>query len=345
LWSNVAEGDPASLIAIAAEWAGHVGWQRHSMKLLAELFVQIGPRRPDLLDSMIQVLGEIQAEDGDLADEAFRPPSAFIDELEGIRRTQQLQALAQQIVSQLDPASFEGQDLPHPERLTGDPDPFVDRLLDDFCADDPERQYAATVQLGPAMQKPSPAFVDGLCEVVDELLDTSPEDERIDKAIYALYFACERHAGLVPTEYLQRWLESGAPFTDSQVLRLLSILASARPDWIVENDLERALSVSVAESLSGHMLWSRLGVAYPGLLLQIARAWFEQVGWASQFGRELVNAFKDVARALPDSVETWIALLQEQAEKEGEPEPGIVRLGPSLTGDIAELERLGREQA
>jgi hypothetical protein len=322
LWSTVAARDPASLVALLEFWAAQVGWQRHSSHLLAELLLETAPHHPSIINDSIAVL-EVIGDKYDDPEGELESPDRILDELKKVREKLQRKAIAEELAAELTPTESYTRPPRPPESQDAEPDPAVDRLIENFLSGDPEREFKAKDQFGRKMRNPSPALIEGVREAADELFVSDPRDERFELLLYFLYFATDGRPEFVPTESLQSWSRSNM-LKDVDLTLIYSILARVRPDWIVENSLPRALGAAVTSSgaLASTFL-AGLGVAYPGLVVQFASRWLDRVGWDMDFGTDIASAFEQIAQERPEKIDTMVDLLDAQ---KSEPEPGVIDL-------------------
>jgi hypothetical protein len=341
LWSLVAMRDPASLVALVEFWAAKVGWQQQSNHLFAELLVRVAPNNPNLINDMITSLETIRDKYDDPEGE-LESPDGFLKSLGEMRDRLQRKVIAEQIAVELDVKQFRARLPDYSKVPTPEPDPSVDRLIDDLLGDDIERQNQAKERLGSLMRDASPALIDGIREAADELFQSDPRSPLFSDFLFFLFFATQDRPELVPVESLQTW--SGSDLLADQELNLIySTLARARPDWIVKNCLPRALGAEMATSGGLLKLLPNLAAAYPELVIQFSERWFGQVGWDRDLGGALMLAFEHIARNEPNQIDKMIAVLEALR---GEPPPPDVisfQYG-EITGGIERLEKIREEQ-
>jgi hypothetical protein len=175
-------------------------------------------------------------------------------------------------------------------------------------------------QLGQALTNPWPALVNGVCELVDELIVNDPADERIKLLVSQLWLSLVRHRELVPVEFFQTWVAQPHVFDDEARANLYDCMAAVCPDWIVEHALSDAVGTSMVARASS--FWERVGTAYPGLLLQFAGGWFKSVEWDQESMWRIKPAFVEAAKKYPQEIAAMIELLEEH--RGAPPGPDII---------------------
>ena len=371
LWRNVALGDPTSMVAILERWATLVGWQRQSTQLIAKQLVDAIPHEPSLLHDSIKVLEKIRDEHNDPEGE-FDSPDKYIDKLKALEMKLFEKVLALKIISALDPADFRGQTAkPKPTRPKATPDPRVDRIIEQYLLGptweaemdaasrrmnkalkdgDPSKIRREDLALlgsdSPEMalskelsRNPSPALIDGVCELVEELIEADPSDKRINPLVLALYVSVMNRPDLIPVEAFQTWVTGKRPFNDYLRASLYAGIATVQPDWIIENTLVDAVVTAVSAKQSD--FWAQIGNAYPGLLLQFADNYFKQKLWNRELVSLFGSAFISVAKERLEEIPAMIKILTNH--RGDPPDPGVINFRYIEFSDlIKKLEKLGK---
>jgi len=360
LWRTVAAGDPASLVALLEK----AGWQWRSSHLFAEMLLKAAPRDPSVLGDTIVVLEAIRAKEQQSAGE-LEPPDRILNKFKELNETVRRKEIAKKIVKEFLTGLPPPAAAPSPPRLTDEPvaasDVKVDRWIEDYLKrpdweermGEAERRFARGElreeditlaesepgqRLFAAMTEPGPALVAGVCELVDELTEADPMDERIETLVLALCLGLYRHSDLIPVRKFQQWAAEDAVFGDYIRAQLYGLLADVCPEWIIEYKLEDAVSVSVAAKSSD--FFSKIGVCYPELLRQFVERYLSEAGRDSETSSMLMLAIQNVARERPEEIEALIALVE--ALRGERPRPGIIDFRyVGLTETLDSLRALG----
>lgn len=231
------------------------------------------------------------------------------------------------------------------------PDPKVDRLIEEYLQlpdymeriKEAERRVVEAMRSGSmaevrgedvmlagsdppgqglfrALSEPYPALVQGVCELVDELIEADPADDRIGTLVAQLCLGLYRHPDLIPVEKFQRWVANHAVFGDEMRAWLYERLAAVEPGWIVEHNFPDAFSVSIAAKASS--FFSDIGVYAPGLLRQIVERYLLEAEWDRDITSRLMRALEKAARRHPEEAPATIALIERL--RGGPPKAGVI---------------------
>ncbi|MGH7506002.1 MAG: hypothetical protein ACRELX_10140, partial [Longimicrobiales bacterium] len=335
LWREVGDGDAASLVALLEWWAEAVGWQRASCQLLADELVRVAPRNPDIIDTAIGVFETIAA-DPAAADGPLPPPDRYLGRLREIAASFQQRVAVAEIAAEL---RAEAGAVERPlalERPPVGPDPFVDRLIEEWLVEDRAASAMAWEPIAAALRDPTPPLVSGLWDAAFEVQEADPDDVRLGPLVATLYFVGERRPELVPTETLEDLLRQES-LRDSPRTYVLALLARIRPDVVANGYLADALAAGMVSGRSvGRSILGALGSAHPPLLTGFAQRWFERMGRDQETGSALASALVEAAESHPSAAATMIELLRPQLPPPAP--PGMIDLRPA---DVARaIERL-----
>lgn len=310
LWETVADRDPAALVVVLEFWTAANGWDNPSTALFLELLERVAPRRPEirraLIDSLQALRDSLAASGDDVA-----PVERTLGDLSEMEERARRRAIAESIASGLTPAGHDAGHVEEPgEIATIGPDAEAIQWKADYLSDDPERAFAAREPLGPAAEKPRPAFVAAVLEAAEELFADDPWDDRFGPLVYFLCRTAESRPDLVPPQMLERWTRAETLEEWEQAM-VFAALAQVDARVIVRNHLARALGSAVAAGGSfGSSILAGIGRAEPELLLEFARGWLEREGWTEEVGPAIACAFEQVARARPDLRSDMIELVR-----------------------------------
>lgn len=342
LWRTVGARDAPSLVALLEIWTAKAGWQRHSSHLIAEILLEAIPRDPNILGDTIGVVESIKAKEQQSPGE-LEPPDRILNELkklsETLRRKKIAERLAKEVLAGLAPSGPVQSPARFRDKPIVAPDPKVDRLIEEYLErpnylermEKAERRIAKAMKSGSmdevheeditlagsdppvqrlfrAMSEPYPALVEGVCQLVDELIEKDPLDERIDTLVLQLCLVPSRHQDLIPADKFQRWVANASVFGDEIRAWLYDRLAALEPDWIVEHKLADAVSVSIVAKHTG--FFSKIGVRYPGLLTAFVEQYILEVAWDRDTVPNLMRAMEEVARQRPEEAEAMIAVIE-----------------------------------
>ena len=315
LWRVLAEGDPASLPAIA-EWEVARAYPR-VQAYFAEQLAALAEAIPSLAAVIAGTLETMGAE----------PELAAVGEQ--VRR----QRVASEIAQTAFPAE-ESAPSPTPDAAS---DPRVDELLDEFVT---HRSYEALDHLRSMVDTPSPAFAGGLCEAIADLRAPPRDDEAAWQLAYLLALAVKRRPDVAPARAAAQLLEDDYLRADTTI-DLLAVLAHADARLV---DVERALHATLVQASHAAItdLWTCIARAHPEAMLTFAAAWWEREGWASELGRLLSSELVQLAAHAPEHADAVIRLLEAQVVPEPPSEPGMIRLSidPKPEDDLARLHAL-----
>lgn len=354
LWRTVAARDPASLVALLQGWAAQAGWQGHSNHLLAELLLEAAPLHPNILGDTIAVLEALQAQEQQSPGE-LEPPDRILNELQKLGETLQHKTIAEGIASEVLSALPPPKPIPSAPCLRDKsavaPDLKVDRLIEEYVAfpdymerlEEAERRIAKArqsnsmddvreediilarsepprPQLTRALSEPYLALVEGVCELVDELIAADPMDKRIGMLVVQLCLGLYKYPNLIPVDKFQRWVTKDTVFDYKTKAWLYGRLATVCPDWIIEHRLADAVSVSIVDKASN--FFSDIGVCYPEFLRGFVERYLSEVAYNWVTARELMGAIETVARQRPEEAEAMIAVIERL--RGGPHEPDVI---------------------
>jgi len=326
LWSNVAIRDPTLLVDILAGWVGRAGAYTPLVALCGELLAKAAPQHPGLADNVLEIVGTISA------------PDVLISTLENVR-------FVERLVASLNSADFRGRSVAKSPSLPTPADAGIDRILELFCDPDPERAEAGWQRLVEAPA--SVALLQGLGEVLIQLMEQRPQDRRIGLGLYIIHSRAAEQPDAVPAAEIDQLFDRGTLSEHDQTFAL-STLAMSRPELLVDRHLKSAILLSMKGVPLAQELWQALGGAFPGLLSQVSHAVFSEGGFSSTLGGVLAAAFEPVARARPDQLDDLLGVLRQETVQHPEPElgPGMIRIAltPSVNDLIKRLEQ-GRQGA
>jgi hypothetical protein len=340
LWHTVGAHDAASVVALLEAWAAKAGWQRHLSHLFAEILLKEAPRQPHILDDTIALFEAIQAREQQSPGE-LEPPDRVLKELKRLGETFRRKAVAERIAKEALLARLPREPAPSSPHAGKTPivapDIRVDRLIEEYLVRpdyekrmrEAERRIETAMRTGSmadvrredinlieseppgqrlltAMSNPYPALVQGVCELVDELVAANPTDERIEMLVSQLCLGLRKHPDLVPLERFRRWVANDAAFGDQVRARLYAVLATVCPDWIVDHKFADAACVSIAATASD--FFSEIGQYDAGLLLEFVERYLTETVWDSDTVPKLLREMEKVARQHPEKAAAMIAV-------------------------------------
>lgn len=342
LWRTVGARDAPSLVALLEVWAAKAGWQRHSSHLIAEILLEAVPRDPNILGDTIGVVEAIQAKEQQSPGE-LEPPDRILNELkklsETFRRKKIAERLAKEVLASLAPSEPVPSPAPSRDKPIVAPDPKVDRLIEEYLErpnylermEKAECRIANAMESGSmdevhqediilagseppgqrlfhAMSEPYPALVEGVCQLVNELIANDVLDKRIETLVVQLCLGLSRYPDHIPVDKFQRWVANASVFDDEIRARLYDRLAEVEPDWIVEHKFADAVSVSIVAKPTG--FFSKIGVRSPGLLTAFVEQYLSEVAWDRNTVHKLMRAMEEVASQRPEEAEAMIAAIE-----------------------------------
>jgi hypothetical protein len=326
VWSNVAFRDPTLLADILAAWVQRTGAYTPLAGLCIELLAQAAPQHPGLADGVLDIAHTVVT------------PEELISMLEHVR-------FAERLVASFDSADFRGRPTYESAAPRTPADPEIDRILELFCDPDPERAQTGWSRIVDA--SPSKGLFQRLGEALVELAEHRPQDARIGAGLCVIHSRARERPDVVPAEEIDRLLNHGGLGEHDRTVAL-GALAMSKPERVVDRHLKSAIVLSAKGGSFAKTLWQALGRAFPGLLMQSARAVFGQGGFGSSLGDVLAAAFEPTARARPDQLDGLLAVLREESARQRDPvsAPGLFRIAlrPSVDDLIERLEQ-GRQGA
>lgn len=316
LWRVLAEGDPASLPAIA-EWTVGRALPR-TRGYFAERLLALAEAIPHLAADIADCLATMEAQ----------------PEFSAVAEQVRLQGVASELAREAFP---DAQTAPPPAPHAA-PDPRVDDLLDDFIT---HRSLEALEPLSMMAEKSSQTLVTGLCEAIADLRAPPRDDQAARNLSFLLVRAVNLRPNVVPARSAAELLEDTDLRADIAI-NLLAALAHADARFV---DVERSLHCSLVQpSLAAiSELWLCIAQARPEAMLTLVGGWWRREGWESELGRLFSSELVELAARAPEHADAVIRLLEAQVVPEPPSEPGMIQLSiaPGPEDDLARLrERL-----
>jgi hypothetical protein len=300
LWRALAEGDPASLPAIAE----------------SDLVTDFPKARAFFIEQLVALAKTIPHLSFDIAGSlatmgADAQQAAVAEQL-------RLQRVASALAAEVFEAAAETELPPPPDVAT---DPRVDALLEDVVA---RRSLEVLEPLMALAKAPSPAFVNGLCEAIAELREFPRDDETAGKLAYLSTLAVKSRPELAPARAAAELLKDRYLPADTTIC-LLSVVAHASARLV---DMERALLCTLVNPSLAAMtdLWACVARERPEELIAFAGAWWELEGWDTDLGRMLSSELVQLAAHARQHAGAVVEMLEAQVVPEPAAGPGTIRL-------------------